>query len=901
MSSFNYKYVLDGYPDIEGVNVYDYTNEFDYSQWGVNTVIRVLHVPWDITYDNVVEFGTDEARDKWVKEHTIKEYKLETAINIQPDGEIKLPIPFDVMSKCNYIVVEYPIAPVNYENNDRISTVGFFISNVMQMAPSTTKCYVSQDYWFTYIHDIEITYMDLARGHAPMAMVDTDTYLRDPIDNCEYLLAPDVNYGYTLSEFTRDKTAGTRVKQIAEWVANSGQIYAVICSTGNALLEWGTVGTDTMTVPSIAHDKSFGCSGFDYLAMKEEDLTAFIQTCNGIKPHYLQTIQGLFFVPEKLIKIIYNFRWDGFDMDLHFIETPQRNYKLATLNKDNFGYDKKYADIAKLYTDPYAQIEVCDEYGNISVIAVESTNGTLEINTELNLVYPFLGLDIMFVNLNGEQQDITEYGYSNIRSFAHSGEWYNNIRRYNIPSFIVCQSQADRIKFDRYFPNKQRELAYNTRYDSDTDNATTRNTNAQLAAQADKDNAYRSADAVFNNAKDEAELIRVMALSDENANKLRKNNQIQFNDDMLVWTANIENTNRAFGVSQTAAAQLLGNVQSVADVATKGLSTAVGAPVSIACGDIAGGVTNVASAMTSSVACGVVLGATDEYHTISANEEIERFSLLYGPNILSNYGRSDVPNPQNPRTISTYDNIQTRYIARNQITGYEGLKTGSVNNLTTYTTSANNAIIDEEQINRRHFIEGGNRMKWPVITDQIGISPTLVLDGQFEGTAPRNRDTAKANADTDYNAAIGVAGNNYGVALRDRDRDKNLAINEINNGNKNQEVGPPAIYGNAMNSETAASRPLALFVNVRTQSDHAISAAGDHFCRYGYAINKMWNPVNLQVMKHFTYWQVNDIWIKMRGESIEDATEMIRNIFMRGTTVWSKPEDVNAVSIYDNI
>lgn len=892
MASFNYKYVLDGYPDVEGVNVYDYTNEFDYMQWGINTVLRVLHVPWDMSYDNVVEFGSDELRDEWVKQNTIREYKLDTAINVQPDGEIKLPIPFDVMSKCNYIVVEYPVAPVNYEKSDRISTVGFFVANVMQMAPSTTKCFVQQDYWFTYIHDIEITYMDLARGHAPMSMVDADTYLKKPIDNCEYLLAPDVNYGYTLSEYTRDRTAGTRVKQIAEWVANSGQIYAVICSTGNALLEWGTVNTDTMTVPSISHDKSFGCSGFDYLAMKEQDLTLFIQKCNELRPQYLQTIQGLFFVPEKLINIIYDFRWEGFDLDLHFIETPQRNFKLTTLTKDNFGYDEKYADIAKLYTDPYAQIEVCDEYGNISVIAVESTNGTLEINTELNLIYPFLGLDIMFVNLNGEQQDITEYGYSNIRSFAHSGEWYNNIRRYNIPSFIVCQSQSDRLKFDRYFPNKQREAAYNTRYDSDTDNANTRNTNALLGAQADKDNAYRNANLYYDNTVDEAERDRCIRHSVTHVNDVRRNNQKDFNSKMLNIAAQEDNLSRAYNVSAGVITQSMGIAQSIADVTVGALTAGATAPVSIATGDIAGGISNVAGTIGSQATTMVAAGAQNTYYEEMVAIDVERSNALYGT------GLDPVPD-RHPDVASNLQVPRADMVFAHD-PGIEYHKTEKSNGLCTYTTQTTNSQLSEERENYYNCIMGGDRWLMNEAGNIIGTIQSHV-DGHFDGTAPRTKGVGLANADTTYNAAAGIANNNKALALRDRDRDKNLAISEINNGNKNQGVGAPAIYGNAMNSETAASRPLALFVNVRTQSDHAISAAGDQFCRYGYVLNKQWNPDKLQVMKHFTYWQVNDIWIKMRGESIEDASEMIKQIFMRGTTVWSDPAEVNAVSIYDNI
>ena len=61
-----------------------------------------------------------------------------------------------------------------------------------------------------------------------------------------------------------------------------------------------------------------------------------------------------------------------------------------------------------------------------------------------------------------------------------------------------------------------------------------------------------------------------------------------------------------------------------------------------------------------------------------------------------------------------------------------------------------------------------------------------------------------------------------------------------------------------------------------------------------------WNMRDMQVMKHFTYWKCTEVWCSGSGNALEDAQNAVKDILIRGVTVWDTPEDIGRVSIYDN-
>lgn len=124
---------------------------------------------------------------------------LETNIPLLPDGTIKVPIPYDTCMLYNYLYIDVPMMPnfdnpVDYENKREYKRWYFFINDVETIAANTTALNISLDVWTNFIYDTDINYMMLEQGHAPVAFSDTDAYLKNPINNNKYLLAPDVNF-----------------------------------------------------------------------------------------------------------------------------------------------------------------------------------------------------------------------------------------------------------------------------------------------------------------------------------------------------------------------------------------------------------------------------------------------------------------------------------------------------------------------------------------------------------------------------------------------------------------------------------------------------------------------------------------------------------------------------------
>lgn len=53
-------------------------------------------------------------------------------------------------------------------------------------------------------------------------------------------------------------------------------------------------------------------------------------------------------------------------------------------------------------------------------------------------------------------------------------------------------------------------------------------------------------------------------------------------------------------------------------------------------------------------------------------------------------------------------------------------------------------------------------------------------------------------------------------------------------------------------------------------------------------------------MKHFTYWKASDIWVDVRNVASSEIGAAIQRVFENGVTVWSNPDEIGKVGIYDN-
>lgn len=127
------------------------------------------------------------------------------------------------------------------------------------------------------------------------------------------------------------------------------------------------------------------------------------------------------------------------------------------------------------------------------------------------------------------------------------------------------------------------------------------------------------------------------------------------------------------------------------------------------------------------------------------------------------------------------------------------------------------------------------------------------------------------------------------------------AIDAISAGLNQAGVAPPAQFGAGANGQSSATAPRALFAQVVTQRECDIMNAASAFARYGYTLMREFSMERMQVMRHFTYWKCAEVWCSGNGNALEGAQGAIKDILIRGVTVWSKAEEIGRVSIYENL
>lgn len=144
------------------------------------------------------------------------------------------------------------------------------------------------------------------------------------------------------------------------------------------------------------------------------------------------------------------------------------------------------------------------------------------------------------------------------------------------------------------------------------------------------------------------------------------------------------------------------------------------------------------------------------------------------------------------------------------------------------------------------------------------------------------------------------AGNSKTTGDANAGRAHATAIDAINAGLKQAGVAAPVQFGAEANGQSSATAPRALFAQIVTQRECDIMNAASAFARYGYTLMREWSLERMQVMRHYTYWKCTEVWCSGTGDVVESAQAAVKDILIKGVTVWDKPEEIGRVSIYDN-
>lgn len=789
------------FPHLSNVDVWKYRNNFDYGRWEDNARIKMCSVNWDSGYVNVVEWKTDKARDTYF--NNLAGYKVDepTMFQMQPDGSVKVPVPFNAATQYNYIVLEYPTMPTAANPIENAAPARhryyYFCEALEELAPSTTLCHVSLDVWTTYINSVEVSGMMLARGHAPMAKISADAYLTNPRANCTYLEAPDVSYG----GFERSNNAGS--------VIYNGDVWAVVSMTGDVKSSaWGSKGANTWQTPT---DAFCGASSprAHAIAVEPSNLESFINSIIANTPQAMQTIKAVWFAPKSLVNTGDTFTFAGTTVRELMLKTGQ-TAQLAKLTKGLFGYDSRYADMAKLYTYPYARLMVADHNGQSVEIRIEETDGTVSAVAALDFIAPFIAITAQLTGIGGASSTVT---FANISQHTATiaGNAYSTLRTWNIPTFEVYMSAAKVNDYATHFDRAQANTALQNAY-----------TSATASAKTALDNGIDSVDlSIANLATSVSAALAVLAES-QDMETIVLGNTIEVNN-ILTNNANLLTQTITNAQNEVAAVSNMNNVNAAVQSGQLALGMGAGQGIAQAVSmDFAGALNTAASNFQY---------AFNQSTSMQAN--------------TANVGIA----------ISTREEITRATKQSNSVRNTEGNQLNLIN----------------------------TRRKQRAETTNLNTETT-------SQTTQNNRSAKvnKANMQRGYNTNVANAG-----------RSRSTALSAIENGIKQAALGAPMQAGSVSDASKSDTMPIGWFAWVETQGRGAIESAAAQFARYGYQLNQHWDFSGWQVMKSFTYWQCDDVWVVPR-ECSQATAALIRSVLIEGTTVWREPAIIGATSVWEN-
>ena len=533
------------FPGNSGDPYGQYPNTFNYDRWTIGTKITLCRVPWDLD-KNVVDWPSEEAVVAYFEGlDGSSSFTLETEMNREPDGSIRLPVPISNLKTYNYAFIQFKVPtseaqPLDYAGGERQPFIGYFMRDFTFVAPSTTEAQLDVDWWTTCINNLSVQNMMLERGHAPMAATSVDDYLADPIHNNRYLLTSDVSFA---------EPSITTASQFESWMATTEPLMVLAVSSSlpqvQAMLAKKDV-TGKNTNPTFSNDparwgRDYKVSGYSWagvtpyknsevksttwststglptgvtmIAVKVKSAKTFLEYIQSNSPELFSTIKSCFLIPGSLVASKESGTYGGVTLfELKPLE--QLPPVPVTLEKEDFDYPEEYSRIAKLYTWPYAGLTFSDNNGRTVDVRIEYTS-SVQIHRRVSLAYPYIRAQAFLSGVNGDGK--TSYEWVDAAGIKRSGsmpqaEWTDTLLEHEIPTYALTQTavsqyllqnsttaEQERLKELQAYHNTARSLNQGT--ENSKDSADTSHSNGIRSNDTSKANGDRSNDTSLANTK----------------------------------------------------------------------------------------------------------------------------------------------------------------------------------------------------------------------------------------------------------------------------------------------------------------------------------------------------------------------------------------------------------------
>lgn len=856
------------FPYLDNARPFDRHVTFDYSRYDYAATAKLCKVPWPNDYRHAVWWLSEQMRDTWFEDLEGQSIELtHGTLRTQTDA-IRLDVPYDVALTYNYIYMKVPQltedAPIDHERARGIRTVCAFIDSCEYQSPSATLFRLSVDVWTTYMPYTSVHGMMLARGHAPMWAMSASSYLQNPIANCGNLLAPDVSFGdagivrggdyeplstanpiYVLAStipygqingiaraYTHNSTAATYYDTGAR---NGEQV-------GVRSYQWGSgKGYEGMTSPSTpTHaDGSIPSGLYYYGVLGTAVASGALATIFGALPVLATSCQAAFVVPSDLVTLGTTHTIEGVTV----YEVSNKGLQQVAsfdVTKQLFGYPTEYADIAKLYTEPYAHLEISDDLGNSTTIAIEDTTGTVDVSQMLSVAFPAIEWRAAVTNVANTGGDV-RYSWKALDGTSKNKTFPNadlaaTFLDFGIPTYALYLEARTTQALRTWADAQQQRASAIVAYQSTMRSANTAEQNAYDSNATAKTNADASADTGKANAD---------ASADTNvANVARSGNN------------STANTNIANNLRSTTTALSNSATDDISEIQAQGIFD---------------------------------LGyADDEYTMLASDTNLKSEAVAATANMAGSAASGNGLGVLSAG-ISGIVNITTSSalasLSSANIVAKEAINQGITRD-----------VADRQQTLAGSLTVANNSAATNTNTNNVNTANANAQASAATAKANASRSQATSKANASRSQATGNSNANYS-----RDTTEENAKATLENARAGYDrslatasVEPPTAHGGyAGTSVHEIWENRGIHLRGITQATGAIKQAGDTFLRYGYMLNAAWEVEAWVPTGHtYCYWQSTDLWQNVADVDNTQAERMLEAILAAGVTVWDTPEHV---------
>ena len=864
------------FPNFSTVDPYQRKTDFDYGRYDYEATIKLCNVPWPHDYRHTVNWQDEEQRDAYLDVIDGRTVELSQGFVHTQLDRVAVNVPYDIALTYNYVYMKVPTLTgdelLEHETDAGIRTVCAFISECVYQAPSTTLLVLDVDVWTTYLPHLSTSAVMLERGHAPMYKTSASQYLTDPVSKCADLLTPDVDFGTSDivrgGEFAPLSTAQliyviaspipydqfASITQASNQSDTPATFYDLSTRNGYQVgvsgYTWPSDGKSYagMSIPSkVTRAEGSLPSGLYYYGIYAANVAndGALDVIADLLPVLITSAVAAYVVPVDLVELGTKYTIGGRSVYQVISRYQLQGGPTFTLNKTMFGYPERYSEIAKLYTYPYAHLEISDDLGSNITLHVEDCHESIEVMQALSIAWPSLSWEVALTNVASTAGAVS-YSWRKLTAGAEShslpgSDFMSFMLAYDVPTYSLRLTAKREAALGGYADAQARRDSAIVAYQSTMRGANTSLANALASNDTAKTNSDASADTAKSNADGSADTAKAnttLSTTNQKTNASRQNSyRSTAEQNARTYTLNTASIDIDYMTYTAITAQQQNQFAAMSGIVNN-VSSGIGSIAAHAfAGDVTGAVLSGANTLSGSLTAGAsyTVSASTEANVVShamtaaADKAAEVASLAYINKENANAENEEIT--QN--NADTADNIATANQTR-----------AKANALATQTVTKDNSA-------------------------------------RTKATSDANAGYSRGTTEENAKAQLALAKEVYEASLA------------------NAALQPPVAHGEYsgdMRAETFQRKGLHL--RAITQSDGAISRAADAFLRYGYQFSGIWEIESWCPAPHdFCYWQSSDLWQNIRDVANPTAERVYESILTMGVTVWSDPEKIGKVRI----